>query len=496
MKKFLTLLMALSAVMYFASCDKQDPTGDLEGGKDNPYKPQPTVVDPDHDAKVYLRDEYMEYYYYWNEEIKSKKSKLVLSDYSIYDFFNACLYVKDRWSWMEDGPSYIESESGVYTGTWGVSVSQLGSDFDDYNIRVAYVYPGSPFEQFGVTRGAAMTHIGDDNVLYDISDGKGVGKRFGSEKLEHFQTYYGGTTARFTFRLADGTDTTFTATRAQSLATSPVLSVQVFGPGDFPGLTEKVGYFHYLSFKANFLEEIDKAMNQLREAGVKKVICDFRYNGGGDSRASNLLMSYLAPAAAAGKAYVHRKHNSYLKRYDESTEVDANENRLTVDEWYFITDRSTASASEMVINGLKGLSETGGKIYMVGEQTYGKPNGMYVLMYPGDDLSYKAYDAGDYSALKYVFLPICFYNANYNWEYIPDEGFVPDNWQPDDLFHDFTVEEGRIKACLTHIVTGSYSEPPFKKVESTKASGAGDGALLPRPEDDPHYGTYKVLRRF
>ena len=103
---------------------------------------------------------------------------------------------------------------------------------------------------------------------------------------------------------------------------------------------------------------------------------------------------------------------------------------------------------------------------MVGDTTYGKPNGMYVLMYPGSNSDYQAYNKGNYDKLQWVFLPIAFFNQNSRGESIPWDGFVPDNYRPDDLYHDFGVEESDIKACLTHLVSGTWPALPSATQQS------------------------------
>ena len=235
-------------------------------------------------------------------------------------------------------------------------------------------------------------------------------------------------------------------------------------------------------------------------------------------------MDYLAPDAALGKPYVIRKHNDYLASLDDYfsdenntskvigsvkndyvNEVSSQEeqrsraaywekvfpNRVAPERFYFITGPGTASASEMVMNGLRPY--VGDRLQMVGDTTYGKPNGMYVLMYPGMNSDYKAYNSGDFTNLKWVFLPICFFNQNSLGESIPWDGFIPSNTRPDDLFHDFGVEEDEIAACLTHIVSGTYppiSRSPRRGV-STKAGGR-QGYRIDLEEDSPRYGLYLV----
>ena len=451
-------------------------------------------ADPDYAAKDFLRSQYMEVFYYWRDEVKDSNAALKPYDYDIYEFFDKMLYSRDRWSWMCDKDEYISDETGVIQGTWGVSLAQATEYYHDYNIRVRYIYPGSPFEQYGVTRGAVMTEIAGKNIEDDA-------KGFTQDKLDHFRENYDKSPQSFTFRLVDGREVSFTTSMAASLSTHPSLITRIIQPSEFTGLTAPVGYFLYMGFKANFLDDISNAMNTFHDAGIRNLIVDLRYNGGGDSRASQLLVDYLAPASAVGKPYVIRKHNAYLASLDESfsdaentTCVEGNAKSLDLDKLYFIVGGGSASASEMVINGLRPYM--GERLQMVGDTTYGKPNGMYVLMYPGSNNDYKAYIDGDFSALKWVFLPICFYNENSLGQQIPDKGFIPDLYRPDDLFHDFGVEESGIAACLTHLVTGSYPSkiPGTPRRSSMTKAGQENRYRIETEEDKSHYGLYMVQK--
>ena len=475
---FLVLLPLLS-LLQGCPVKEDPPVTDEEAEK--------IAADPDYKAKSFLRKEYMNVYYYWRDQVMSRNAAYKPYDYEIYDFFDALLYSSDRWSWMSDKEYYVSSETGVYTGTWGVSLAQA-VDLGDYSIHIRYMYPGSPFEEFGVTRGAVITRINGTSVEDDENG-------FTQEKLNYFNENYGKSPQTFTFRLVDGRDTTFTAQKAMSLSTSPVLETRVFQPDEFPGLTEPVGYFHYLSFLANFLDDIDAAMKTFLDAGVKKLIVDLRYNGGGDSRASQRLIDYLAPASTEGLPYVVRHFNNYLRSQDKSFSDENNTSyisegvsHLDLDGLYFIVGSGSASASEMVINGLRPYM--GDKMQLVGNTTYGKPNGMYVFIYPGSDSDYDRFYDDDFSTLQWVFLPICFYNMNSEGEQIPDTGFVPDNKRIDDVFHDFGVEEDLIKACLTHIATGEY---PLAMEPKTKAT-VRSGARMHLEEEEPGYGRYVLPR--
>ena len=480
-KAFIPVATLVLAVVAFApGCG--DPVDPNEGKQDT------IVVDPDYSAKKFLRDEYMDVYYYWYKEVKAINSKINLKNYGIYDLFDMMLYSKDRWSWMCDKEYYVGSETGVVSGTYGASIAQAYEYHGDYDIKVRYVYPGSPFAEQGVTRGWTLTHINGETTMSLI-------------RTNDFSTYYSKSPQTFTFEDLEGTPHTFTVTASESLSTHSSLMTKVFTASDFPGLTEPVGYFLYLSFKANFLEDIAQAMESFRAAGVKTVILDLRYNGGGDSRASQLLVDYLAPESQTGKVYVKRVHNDLLSSMDEDEVVRSasgvpdpvsGESRkvtsIGAERVYVITGEGSASASEMVTNGLRPMMD----VKMVGDTTYGKPNGMYVLMYPGSNDDYKKYNAGDFTKLKWVFLPICFYNMNGIGQSIPDDGFIPDNYRPDDLYHDFGVEEDNIKACLTHIVTGAFPSLPFPHGYTTRSSSHGRIDLT-EETTNPAYGLYTVM---
>jgi hypothetical protein len=109
----------------------------------------------------------------------------------------------------------------------------------------------------------------------------------------------------------------------------------------------------------------------------------------------------------------------------------------------FITTGSTASASELIINGFKPWLE----VRSFGENTTGKPIGMYAWQF--DD---------------YTFVPICFRFLNANDEGDFYEGLAPDVYVPDDLTVPFgDTEEDCLKAALQYLETGVLPAPGARK---------------------------------
>ena len=508
------ILAALSYLVLAAACSEGPADNETVKEDDTPTGETPTEVThaDNYEAKCYLRDVYMVHdsknlkeftgYYYWTDEIKEAALGLDLDEYDIYTCFDKMLNnPTDRWSWMVDAESYLENESGEYKGIWGVSFSQAVDDYDDYSLHVIQVFPSSPFARYGVTRGAKLLKMGD----LDISDGFKT-----QSEIDYYNNHIYDSPQTFSMRLVDGRDTTFTIELPYSLSFNYITASKVFTQDDYPGLTKPVGYLCYDQFEANFVSDLDTAFARFKDAGVKKLILDLRYNGGGNSVASDRLISYLAPSGLVGKPYVTRTHNSYLSSNDETSYIGLQSGRsysdisIGLEDIYFIMTRSSASASEMVYNGLRPYMTEGVNLHLVGEQSYGKPNGMYVLFYPGTNAAYARYDKGDYSKLEWVFYPICFYNKNANGQTIPagstsGTGFVPEKEYPDDIYHDFGPEEENIGACLRHIVSGEFPDAYWNtsRGSSTKATSPGiiNRALLPEADTNPRYGRCVVRKK-
>lgn len=456
-----TAFALLGALSVTEGCTKWNNGG--EGEKDS-LKHDVTV-------KKYLKDNYMDVYYYWSSYVPDDVNTL---SYDIYDYFDKLLYSKDRWSWMMDRDYYVSMVTGEVTGSFGVSYGQMVDYYDDYDIRVRYVIEGGPMYDAGVRRGWTLESINGKGIMEAIRDGS-------------YKTLMNTSPQTCVFTDLEGASRTVNVT-ASSFVSKSFFKYCLFTDKDFPGLDAPVGYFNYRSFMAEKLDETGAAMAFFKKAGIKDLILDLRYNGGGDGEASQLLADLLAPPSADGEVYAVRSHNELLtsKGWNSESKVERNDTSLNLDRLYIITGDGTASASEVILNGMKPLMN----VTQVGDTTYGKPNGMYVLFYPGTEEEMDEVNGGNFSHLEYCFLPICFYTDNKNGQGHYEEGIAPDNWRPDDLYHDFDASEDNIKACLTHIATGKF--PALPPVAATKGRTRGEGikASFDDSKLEPAFGTY------
>ena len=450
-KTIIFAVITFTLSLFPMSCEKEDiPDPD----------PDQDIVDPLKNIKQYAFDLMTDIYYWYSDVPRNINPKPIPT---IEGYFDTLIVAQDRWSWMMTGKEYLSSETGIVE-TYGMSIGQAIEYYNDYSVRVRYVHPGSPMADNNVKRGYRLTHLNDVPVNTLIANGS-------------FNSTYNNKTNTFTFSDYNGVPFTFTAT-AREVSTRSALKSMVITPDDYKGLPHNVGYFHYLSFKAGMLDDIEYAMALFKAAGVKELILDLRYNGGGDSRATALLANYLAPASAEGKVIAKREHNDRYSSNDNDpssqTIVKRVPGALDLERLFILTTKGSASASEVVLNGLKPLMN----VIHVGTTTYGKPNGMYVLPYP----------EGDYDSPDYVFLPICFFTVNSTGYGHYVNGIVPDHTRYDDLYHDFGLEDDWVDAIMKYITTNSFPALPMKPTTALYQSHT----RLSLPEDSNNYGVYKV----
>lgn len=405
-------------------------------------------------------------YYYWYKNVPKNIDPKPIKTVSAY--FDTLMDPIDRWSWMMTGQEYLSNESGEVK-TYGISIGQpknkYDSYYDDYSVRVRYVHPNSPMSENNIKRGYELTHLNNVPVMTLVNNGT-------------FDKTYAQESNSFTFKNHNGKDTTFQAT-ARIVNTRSALKTAVYGPSDYPNLPYNVGYFHYLSFKAGMKSDFSNAIATFKNAGIKELILDLRYNGGGDGEATQWLANYLAPPSADKKLLARREHNDRYRSWDSDkktqTIIARSDSSLNLTRLFILTTKGSASASEVILNGLDPLMD----VVQVGLTTYGKPNGMYVLPYPDKD----------YETPQFVFLPICFFSVNSIGYGHYVNGIIPDYYRPDDLYHDFGLEDDWVKAIMQYITIGSFPDLPPKASNTFSLSPTNKIDL---PEDSKNYGVYKV----
>ena len=428
MNKILGLFLLIT--IMFVGCKKDD---------DN-------STDPDTETTVTLENSINSFvwrglnsYYYWQADVPNLADTKndVTDDFYTYlngysdpeDLFESLLYdagTTDRFSWFIDD---YEEQDASFRGVddaygFDFNLARLCSDCDEVIGYVTYVVPDSPAADAGMARGdifykvdgQEMT-ISDYAVVYNYYYNDNLSLEFGTVNYTDYTITSTGVTADLTIR---------------EVAENPVHYSSVITTSS----GTKVGYLVYNGFKYTYHEELNNVFATFISEGITELVLDLRYNGGGSVLTSAYLASMIDGSASTGdifgKLVYNSKHadddgsyNFYntARIYDkdgDDTGSNVSINRLsTISNLYVITSSSTASASEMIINGLRPYLSN---VITIGTTTYGKNVGSITLYDSPDFTSYTTINSTHTNAMQ----PIVFKIFNKLDESDYTDGFAPD----------------------------------------------------------------------
>ena len=281
---------------------------------------------------------------------------------------------KDKFHFIYPTPAWIAlSQSGVSFG-YGYSLALVDDSPPDRVAVVAYVEPGSPAAVAGITRGTAILNV-DGAVVADGAKETLNAGLFPTAAGDH----------SFVIRdLGASTDRTVTLT-AQAIASTPVLKVATL-----PAPNQSVGYILFNDHVATSEAQLVAAINTLKAAAVTDLVLDLRYNGGGYlDIAAELAYMIAGPAHTSGKFFERLNYNNrdpFHQSLSERTTpfLDVSQGfsgpngqilpDLGLGRVFVLTSADTCSASESIVNGLRGAGVT---VHLIGSTTCGKPYGFY-----------------------------------------------------------------------------------------------------------------------
>jgi C-terminal peptidase prc len=210
-----------------------------------------------------------------------------------------------------------------------------------------------------------------------------------------------------------------------------------------------VGYVMFRQFVRPSTAALDEAFAALREAGVTELILDLRYNGGGLLDVAVHLGSLIGGAAARGQVFARLQHNDRNTEHDETLRFEAVTARLQLSRLFVITTGASASASEMVINGMRPYLP----VVVIGERTFGKPVGQYSI-----------------EICDRMLLPVAFQTVNARGEGNYFDGIPVDCPAGDDVSHDLgAAAEASLAESLQFIRTGACSPAASERLRTRRA---------------------------
>jgi hypothetical protein len=134
-----------------------------------------------------------------------------------------------------------------------------------------------------------------------------------------------------------------------------------------------VGYLEFYQFISTADAELGAVFAEFRANDVTDVIVDLRYNGGGLVLTAEFFGDLLGGrvAVAFDRVFTETRFNADRSGENTIRRFDDLLNSLNLSRLVFIASAGTASASELVINGLAPHVE----VAIVGDTTFGKPIG-------------------------------------------------------------------------------------------------------------------------
>lgn len=212
------------------------------------------------------------------------------------------------------------------------------------------------------------------------------------------------------------------------LTENPVFLTKVIQNGG-----QKVGYLMYNGFTANYDLELNQAFGTFKNENVTDLVLDLRYNGGGSVLTATRLASMIT-GQFNGQLFAKQQWNSKVQTYFEENNPsqlvnnftnsigNTTINSLNLNRVYILTTGGTASASELVINGLKPYVN----VIQIGTKTIGKNVGSITLY---DSPTFNKKDVN--TRHTYAMQPIVIKTINKDGFGDYQDGLVPTVEQPE-----------------------------------------------------------------
>jgi C-terminal processing protease CtpA/Prc len=321
-------------------------------------------------------------YYLWQADVPNLSDdrfasqaqlNVFLAGYPVPEnLFNALRVDKsiDRFSWIVDDYLQLEGALQGVTKNDGVEfglVYKPGSSTDIFGY-VRYIIPNSDGASKDIRRGDLFYAVnGTQLTISNYSSLLALENR-----TLNLANYNSGAIT------PNGRSVALTKT---TVAENPILINKVLTVG-----AKKIGYLMYNGFFAEYDTDLNTAFGSLKSQGVTDLVLDLRYNSGGSVLTATRLASMIT-GQYTGQVFAKQVWNNKINSYFESNNPDALKNKFTdkigtttinslgLNKIYILTTKSTASASELVINGLKPYMT----VVQIGDITVGKNVGSVTL---------------------------------------------------------------------------------------------------------------------
>ncbi len=355
----------------------QSPRTGIDPATQRPFPDrQGTVLDENHFLRSWSHDVYL-----WYREIEDKNP----ADFSSPQTYFKQLKTKettvsgrpkDRFHFIQSSSDvYKQLNSGISSG-YGMRLA-FRSFVVPRKIYVAYVEPGSPADAAGLQRGARLLVVNGIDVVNSVDN------RELDQVIKALFPEQDGETHRFTFADSASASPRTLGITSAAINTQPVRHTRVIETEN-----GKVGYVQFNSHILPAINPLIASFKQFKQQGITDLVLDIRYNGGGLLDIANGLSFMIAGAEATrGKTFERVQFNDKHPTINPFTGQAIGKGEfvnagptgeplptLDLSRIFVLTTGDTCSASEAIINGLRGVDV---EVIQIGETTCGKPYGFY-----------------------------------------------------------------------------------------------------------------------
>lgn len=392
----------------------------------------------------------------------------------------------DKFSFTYSTTDWNAFAQSGQSGGYGADIAMLARTVPRKAV-VAYTDPNTPAYNAPVNlrRGTEILFVDGVDLVNDAT-------QTGVTKLNAGLFPKLGETHTFVVRDVGATATRSITMTAQTITSTPVQNVQTLATA-----SGKVGYLQFNDHIASAEQSLINAIAKFKADGVQDVVLDMRYNGGGYLFIASELAYMIGGSSRTytnGKSRVFEKLSYNSKRladtnasssttpfYSQACILNSSNQctsttvlpTLGLSRVFVLTQAGTCSASESVVNGLRGV---GVDVKLIGGTTCGKPYG---------------FTAKDNCGVSYF--PIEFKGVNEVGFGDYSDGFSPTCVVADDFSQPLgDAGEAQLAVALKYQSTGACPSPVLQVDKALSAGGAGSAyTLLKNPLRENRWGLAK-----
>ncbi|MCL2651360.1 MAG: S41 family peptidase [Candidatus Azobacteroides sp.] len=419
----------------------------------------------------------MDFYYLWNDYLPAKP------DYNLNpnDFFQSICYwydkntnpEGDRFSWIQE--NYVD----LMNMLTGISSDEIGFELMLYYLNqqkdivgeIQYVKKNTPAQQAGLKRGQFFSKI-NGTALNESNYGDLLFNLKGNFSITLHDIEAKNGSLIFTDTIEKNIST------ISNYADDPVFLDTIYSVNN-----KNIGYLVYNFFaddpndnSKKYDVELANVFSNFKQKNITDLIVDLRYNSGGSLESAVDLASMLVKNRSTKEVFLRGEYNSILTKaivqqegesalYSYFVDTIANKNKQALpnvgdllQNLVILTGPYTASASEMVINGLKPYMN----VTLLGDTTIGKNVGSITI-----------YDEKNTNKNKWGIQPIItkLYNSANQSDFTA--GFIPNILDQDDYYPKYDLgdlREGMLNNAIGYITDSSSPELKSSGIRTKRIS--------------------------